>query len=164
VRLFFALWPDDTTRARLDEWAGAMHAACGGRRTRMENLHQTLAFLGDVGDVRPAEAAMDRVPPRKFMLKIDQPGYWKKNKIAWAGTAAVPEALATLVFELRTSLSKEGVAFDEKPFAVHITLARSARPPRAMPRLAPIDWPVHGYALVASAGGRYEIRKALDTH
>jgi RNA 2',3'-cyclic 3'-phosphodiesterase len=162
VRLFFALWPDAGTRARLDDWARAMHAACGGRRTGADKLHQTLAFLGDVSDVAPVEAAMERVPPRRFTLRVDQPGYWKKNRIAWAGCSAVPAELADLVAELRGSLEDAGVAFDEKPFAVHITLARDARPPASMPVLEPIDWPVDGFALVGSAGGRYDLRKTLS--
>jgi RNA 2',3'-cyclic 3'-phosphodiesterase len=139
-----------------------MHAACGGRRTAADKLHQTLAFLGDVGDPKPVEAAIERVPPRRFTLRIDAPGYWKKNKIAWAGTSSVPPELAALVGDLRAALTAARIAYDDKPFAVHITLARDARPPRAMPTLEPIEWPVEGFALVASVGGRYEIRKVSE--
>jgi RNA 2',3'-cyclic 3'-phosphodiesterase len=164
VRLFFALWPDPATRARLDQWAAAMHAACGGRRTQAEKLHQTLVFLGDVDDVKSVEAAVQRVPPRRFTLRIDAPGYWKKNRIAWAGTSSVPPGLASLVEDLRARLASAGIGFDDKPFAVHITLAREAHPPRTLPRLEPIEWPVSGFALVSSAGGRYEIHKESATH
>lgn len=167
MRLFFALWPGATTRARLERWAQALHEQCGGRRTRAEDLHLTLAFLGNVDDVLvPAvEAAMDRVQPRRFLLSLDQPGYWKKNSIAWAGASAVPAELETLAAELRAGLGAAGVAFDPQPFAVHVTLLRDARAPAQMPALDAIDWPVDGYALVCSVPGpggpRYEtLRRA----
>jgi RNA 2',3'-cyclic 3'-phosphodiesterase len=163
VRLFFALWPNAVTRARLDRWGQALHEVCGGRRTRADNLHLTLAFLGNVADARLAEveAAMARVAPRRFLLTLDQPGHWKKNGIAWAGTSAVPAELEALAAELRASLAAASLPFDPQPFAVHVTLLRDARAPAAMPALEPIAWPVDGYALVASAGGRYDLRKVL---
>jgi 2'-5' RNA ligase len=164
MKLFFALWPDAATRARLDDWARSIHSACGGRRTRAENLHQTLAFLGNVEEARLAavEAAADRVPPRRFTLRLDQPGYWKKNRIAWAGCSAVPSELSELAAELRAALHDSRIAFDTKPFAVHVTLARDASAPAAMPVVDPIDWPVDGFALVSSTNGRYEIRRAWE--
>ncbi len=161
MRLFFALWPGTTTRARLDRWGRALHEACGGRRTPAESLHLTLAFLGDVADARLAEVetAMKRVEPRRFLLTLDRPGYWKKNNIAWAGTSTVPPELEALALELRASLAEGSIPFDPQPFAVHVTLLRDARAPAVMPALEPIAWPVDGYALVASLGGRYEIRR-----
>jgi len=53
--MFFALWPDDAVRAQLAHWSRELHAVCGGRPTRVENLHLTLAFLGGVEDARAAE-------------------------------------------------------------------------------------------------------------
>ena len=161
MRLFFALRPSAATRAALERWALAMHAACGGRRTRTENLHQTLAFLGNVddADVGSVEAAVDPVAPTSFTLRLDQPGYWKKNRIAWAGCSAVPCGLSDLSAELRAALQDAHIAFDTKPFAVHITLAREAHAPAAMPVVEAIDWPIDGFVLVASVNGRYEIRR-----
>jgi RNA 2',3'-cyclic 3'-phosphodiesterase len=162
VRLFFALWPNAVTRARLDRWGAALHERCGGRRTSADDLHLTLAFLGNVHDTRvpEVEAAMERVEPRRFVLSLDRPGYWKKNSIAWAGASAVPAELESLAAGLRASLAEASIPFDPQPFAVHITLLRDARAPVEMPALEPIEWPVDGYALVRSAPGpagpRYE--------
>jgi RNA 2',3'-cyclic 3'-phosphodiesterase len=161
VRLFFALWPNAVTRARLDRWSAALHERCGGRRTPPDNLHLTLAFPGNVADARLAEveAAMERVAPRRFLLTLDTPGYWKKNSIAWAGASAVPAELDALAAGLRASLAQSSIPFDPQPFAVHVTLLRDARAPAEMPALERIDWPVDGYALVASAAGRYDVRR-----
>jgi 2'-5' RNA ligase len=163
--LFLALWPDAAVRAGLESWSGALHDACGGRRIRAENLHLTLAFLGGVDEARvPAvEEAAGRVVPRSFSLVLDEPGYWKRNRLAWAGASAAPAALDTLVAELRAALRAAGVAFDPKPFVSHVTLLREARAPAKMPPLEAIHWPVGGFALVRSVtapeGSRYEARR-----
>ena len=159
MRLFFALWPDDGVRAALARWSRELHAACGGRPTRAENLHLTLAFLGSVEDARVAEVehAADEVAPRPATLVLDTPGYWKHNRIAWAGASSALPELESLVRELREALVRARIAFDAKPFVSHITLLRDAREPRAMPALEPIEWKWNGFALVKSDGGRYEV-------
>ena len=166
MRLFFALWPDDEVRAELERWSRELHALCGGRTTRPENLHVTLAFLGKVEEARVAEVerAASEVAPRAVSLVLDQPGYWTHNRIAWAGASVVPPALEALVSELRGALAKSQIRFDAKSFVSHVTLLRDAREPAAMPALAPIEWRLDGFALVQSVtlprGSRYEIRKS----
>jgi len=166
VRLFFALWPDDEVRARLARWSRELHALCGGRPTRPENLHVTLAFLGGVEEARVAEIerAASEVAPRAVSLVLDQPGYWKRNRIAWAGASTVPPGLDAFVEELRGALARSRIGFDAKDFVSHVTLLRDAREPKAMPALDPIPWKVDGFALVQSVtlprGSRYEIRRS----
>lgn len=163
LRLFFALWPDDPTRARLADWTRAIHRAGGGRATRPESVHLTLAFLGSTpAAALPAViAAAGRVPPRAFELRVDEPGYWRHNQIAWAGVREVPPELAALVGDLRAELVAASVAFDPKPFLAHLTLVRKAHPGFKLPRLAPIDWPVRDFVLVRSVtgpdGSAYEV-------
>jgi len=166
VRLFFALWPDDAVRAQLAHWSRELHALCGGRLTRPENLHVTLAFLGSVAEARVAEVerAASEVAPCAATLVLDQPGYWKHNRIAWAGASIVPTEIATCVAELRDALARVEIRFDAKPFVSHVTLLREAREPDAMPALAPIEWRLAGFVLVQSVtlprGSRYGIRKS----
>jgi 2'-5' RNA ligase len=166
VRLFFALWPDEEVRAQLARWSRELHVVCGGRPTRPENLHVTLAFLGSVenASVVEVERAADTVSPRACPLILDQPGYWKHNRIAWAGASVVPPELGGLVSELRGALMKSQIRFDAKSFVSHVTLLREAREPKAMPALTPIEWRLDGFALVQSVtlprGSRYEIRKS----
>lgn len=165
MRLFFALWPDDAVRAQLAHWSRELHAACGGRPTRPENLHVTLAFLGGVEEARltEVERAAGEVSPRAATLVLDRPGYWKNNRIAWAGASLVPPELEALVSELRGALASSQIRFDAKSFVSHVTLLRDAREPEALPVLAPIEWRLDGFALVQSVtlprGSRYEVRK-----
>ena len=166
MRLFFALWPDDEVRAQLERWSRELHALCGGRATPTENLHVTLAFLGSVEEARVAEVerAAGEVTLRTVSLVLDRPGYWKHNRIAWAGASMVPPGLEALVLELRGALLKSQIRFDAKSFASHVTLLRDAREPKVMPTLDPIPWKVDGFALVQSVplprGSRYEIRRS----
>ncbi len=166
--MFFALWPDDAVRAQLAHWSRELQAVCGGRPTRPENLHVTLAFLGSVEEARVAEVerAAGEVGPRAISLVLDEPGYWKHNRIAWAGASVVPPGIESMVSELRSALARSHIGFDTKGFVSHVTLLRDAREPNAMPALEPIEWRLAGFALVQSVtsprGSRYEIRKSWE--
>jgi RNA 2',3'-cyclic 3'-phosphodiesterase len=152
LRLFFALWPDHGVRAALAEASATIHRVSGGRVTRAESIHLTLAFLGDCDAARlgALKTAAARVRVRRFDLVLDERGFWNHNRIAWAGATETPEALAALVSELRTALAAAQFAFDPKPFVPHVTLVRKVRPGFAMPALGPIRWPVGGFVLVRS--------------
>lgn len=150
MRLFFALWPDDATRAALAERSRAIHRLSGGRAMRAESLHITLAFLGETEAARLQEltAAAARVPMQPFVLMLDQAGYWRHNKIAWIGATQIPPGLGSLVAQLRGALTDTAFRFDPKPFVPHITLVRNARPGFRLPAIAAIEWPVREFALV----------------
>lgn len=163
MRLFFALWPDESVRAALADRAAALHAVCGGRPTRSGNLHLTLAFLGNVDDRRVAEVghAAGEVAPRAAILLLDRIGFWKR--LAWAGASAVPGPIEELVLDLRDALTRSRIDFDPKAFVPHVTLLRDARQPQEIPTFAPILWNVDGFALVRSPAGRGAAYEVLDS-
>lgn len=155
LRLFFALWPDAATRAALASWSRTIQPLSGGRATRAETLHLTLAFLGatDAARLPALEAAAARIRTRPFVLALDEAGLWSANRIVWAGASSIGPALGELVADLRAALTEAAVHFDPKPFVPHITLIRKARPGFALPRFEPIRWPVHEFVLVRSTLG-----------
>jgi 2'-5' RNA ligase len=158
VRLFFACWPPGETAQALSRWASEVRNAAGGKLTAVENVHLTLAFLGEA-DPDVAIAAARQVRGRRHALPIDAARYVKRNQMLWVGPAEVPPALLALAADLRAALTRGGFALEERPFAAHVTLVRKARRPPAIPALPAVSWPVDEFLLVASknssAGSTY---------
>lgn len=158
LRLFYALWPDDATRDALQ----ALQMQVYGRRTLAGNLHATLTFLGN----QPAthlpmlEELLACLPRNAITLPIDRVGYFRKKRIAWAGSHAVPDTLIRLQESLAQELMRQEISFDRRnDFTPHITLARDAEPPSDRP-FEPFPWEVRQIALVHSLqeGGRLDYR------
>ncbi|HKO87654.1 MAG TPA: RNA 2',3'-cyclic phosphodiesterase [Burkholderiales bacterium] len=156
VRLFFALWPDEETRRQLAHWRDVLRRQTGGRAMDTDDLHLTLAFIGDVApDLQPSIiAATESVQARSFLLTIDRAEYWKHNRIVWAGCHTRPAALDEMVRELRNTLSKAGIRFDHKSFVPHITLLRDAPHDFELADLTPIEWQIDRFVLLRSSSGQ----------
>ncbi|MFA9461934.1 RNA 2',3'-cyclic phosphodiesterase [Thiohalorhabdus methylotrophus] len=169
-RLFFALWPPPGLQRALAERA---REALDGRRARRvpaENLHVTLAFLGEV-DARTrecAEEAAGSLELPSFTLAIDRLGLWARRGLLWAGPSRAPEALPALAAELGRSLEPCGLERDRRPFRAHLTLARKAagQPPRQA--MDPLEWRVDRFVLVASqlgpGGSAYTLLREWPLH
>ena len=148
LRLFYALWPDEEIRNRL----AALQSHVNGRKVVPENLHMTLAFLGQQSrELLPTlHQAIDELPFDSMTLEIDRFGYFNKPQVAWAGLSSAPQALLDLQLGLMEKLMQLQVPL--KPgagFRPHITLARDATAPavRDTPRIV---WHVRRIALIAS--------------
>lgn len=163
LRLFFASWPPETSAAKLERWAREASRDAGGRVTRADTIHLTLAFLGDVpADRVPAASdAARRVRAPAHVLPIEEARYWPHNRIVWVGPREMPAPLADLAAQLRRELQGEGFRLEARAFAAHVTLIRKAREPGALPPLPRIDWPVSEFVLVSSTlareGSRYDV-------
>ncbi len=162
ARLFFALWPDRAEARALHEAGRALQGASGGRLSRRETLHLTLAFLGDTPLARLPEleslAGAVRLPP--FTFTLARYGWWKHNRIAWAMPEEPSVPLAVLAAALGEGLRERSVPFDAKPFVPHVTLVRRAeRAPGAL-ALPAVRWAAREFVLVRSrldgAGAAYE--------
>ena len=148
LRLFYALWPDDMTRAALMD----LQAPLSGRKTRYENLHLTLAFLGQQSiDLLPLfKSILEKLPQHAIALTVDRIGYFTRKKIAWAGMHAIPTALTALHKQLVADLVQNNVPFSPpSEFHPHITLARDADMPEELP-FHPFVWQCQHAVLVAS--------------
>lgn len=157
-RLFFALWPAPDVAEALHRQAVALARACGGRALARDNLHLTLAFLGDQPDSAVETLAgcgtAAAAPGMPFRFVLDALGYWKRNQLLWAGCTAVPEALTTLAATLQTGLVDAGFTLERRAFAPHVTLVRHAgNAPEGT--LAAAEWEVSALCLVASVRSRY---------
>jgi 2'-5' RNA ligase len=142
-------------RERLAAYARAAQARCGGRMMRPQNLHLTLAFLGDTDASRleALSAVAARVVPQRFALEVDRVEHWRHNRIVWAGASGMPGELARMTDELRAALDAAGFRYDRKPFVPHVTLLRDAHA-AALPPFEPLRWPAEGFVLARSEPGR----------
>ncbi|MCW5576442.1 MAG: RNA 2',3'-cyclic phosphodiesterase [Burkholderiales bacterium] len=156
LRLFFALQPDDAVRGALAGTAAALQRDCGGRPPDAENLHLTLAFLGDVPQSRlpalfPLAAAAAETEP--FAMALDRIGWWPRQRLVWAGARTVPLPLRSMSGILAGGLRAAGFRTEKRRFLPHVTLLRDARraPPRVACSLPP--WRVSGIVLLCSERG-----------
>jgi RNA 2',3'-cyclic 3'-phosphodiesterase len=164
LRLFFALWPDDSTRAALAACARTVVAQTGGREVAAESLHLTLAFLGERPRAIVPElcASASRIPVEPMRLLFDDVGCWRKTGIAWLATRAPCPALSALHESLLSALVPSGIVIDERRFVPHVTLARRIASRVALLLPQPVVWEATSFALVASelgggAAARYRL-------
>lgn len=112
----------------------------------------TLVFIGAVSPEQLDRliAIAERIRSEPFEMSIDRLGYWPHNRIAWAGSSAVPSRQRRLYDSLTDSLLAAGFQLDKRPFVPHITLVRKARCNELPTLEQPIRWPVTEFALVES--------------
>ena len=94
-----------------------------GNYTETDNLHLTLAFIGEYGDPDRVLAAMETVDFAPLTLRLRGLGAF--GDLWWVGLEDDP-ALDALAARLRRALAEAGIPFDRKKFAPHITLIRRA--------------------------------------
>jgi 2'-5' RNA ligase len=150
IRLFFALWPDEALRRRLQEAAMTFPVAAGGRRVSDANLHLTLHFIGNVyfEQMNCLRAAARNVNASGFDLTLDVQGFFKKPQVAWLGCARPPVALGDLHRQLGRCLQTCEYQPEARPYHPHVTVARKSGSVAADACFAPIEWPVTGFALI----------------
>ena len=159
MRLFFALWPPRETAQALAGWAAEVQKVSGGKVIATQNVHLTLAFLGEA-EPDAAIRAAHRVKERAHQLPIETAKYVRRNEMVWVAPVTTPPALAELVASLHGSLKVSSFRLEERPFAAHVTLIRNARQPQSLPPLPRVRWPVDEFVLVRSRtspkGSTYE--------
>jgi len=159
ARVFFALWPSAELVDQLGQIARDAATRFGGRATRPESIHLTLAFLGNVPEARLPEllAVAAGVCGEAFTLKIDRLDFWSHNHLLWAGCSSPPSQLAELVTGLHEALSaagfKLGRAWGE--FSPHVSLVRRVPVGAVSSADCPLPigelrWPCSRFVLVRS--------------
>ena len=129
MRLFIAIQLSDEMKKSL---VACMHdlkkQGVEGNYVPAQNLHMTLAFIGEYDDPSKVKEVIRRVPLPAFRLTLSEKGNF--GNILWAGVKG-NQKLKTYVKDLRAALSAEGIPFDTEKFVPHITLIRkvSAKKP-----------------------------------
>ncbi len=133
MRLFIAIqFEENILDALTDFQADLKSQGVSGNYTKRENLHITLAFIGDYGNPDEVLDAMEQVDFRPIEISLDGMGSF--GELFWAGLADNPQLIG-YVKRLRRALSEQGIPFDKKRFSPHITLIRkySCRGGREIP-------------------------------
>ena len=124
MRLFIAIQlSDEMRRAVRGVQEEMLRREVRGNYTPVENLHLTLAFIGEYPDPEGVLQAMEGVPLAPFELKLSGVGAF--GDLWWMGLER-SEALEGYVRRLRHALAEAGIPFDRKRFRPHITLVRRA--------------------------------------
>lgn len=107
-------------------------AGSSGVFTPGENVHLTLAFLGECTGERLSgiRSAMEAAAGHSFILRLSEAGVFKRpgGDILWLGTEECPE-LTSLAARLNEELRARGFALEERKFAPHLTVARQVKIP-----------------------------------
>ena len=80
ARTFFALWPDPQAQQALLRHGRDIHRLTGGTLARLESIHLTLVFLGEIDAprVEVARAAAAKAEFKPFTLSIETAGCWNR--------------------------------------------------------------------------------------
>jgi len=124
MRSFVAIeLPDEVTTA-LSQLSLSLPV---GRPNPQENLHLTLAFLGDQSDrlLEELHYELAGIPVQGFELGFDGLGCFNAGapKILYARIAA-SKALADLHQQVRRAAHRAGIMLDRQRYIPHVTLAR----------------------------------------
>ena len=135
-RLFVALPLDEAARAAISGLADRVRAdvpdADTLRWVRFESLHLTLRFLGSTHEsqVPVLTSVIDTIAAEAapFDVTVARAGAFPtvvRPRVLWLGVRDGGEAIAALAQALTGPLAEAGWAPEERPFRVHLTLARA---------------------------------------
>ncbi len=152
MRLFLAI---NLTDGMKDALAAAQDAMVDrgmrGNYTREENMHLTLAFIGEYPDADPVLEALTTVSFTPFEIALEGLGCF--GDLWWAGLSE-SAPLTALVRRVRRALAENDIPFDRKRFSPHITLLRKASGKMPGIRIRPASMTVTAVSLMRSERGK----------
>ena len=163
MRLFYAAWPDEATRAALVEVRDKVECP-GARPVPAEDLHMTLVFVGEVAPRSLSalrEASNELVCPSCEVL-LDHFWALKFGRLILGAGGKAPRALQDmhqrLIGLVRPYAAKPIRSVRE--FRPHVTLWRRAREIKRLPPAPELEFHITGFSLarstLASSGSKYE--------
>jgi 2'-5' RNA ligase len=99
-----------------------------GNYTPAQNLHMTLAFIGEYDDAAKVREVIESVPLPQFRMSLSEKGNF--GNLLWAGLKG-NQKMKIYVKDLRAALKAADIPFDKDEFIPHITLIRKASAKKA---------------------------------
>ena len=152
MRLFAALPLDEAGIRELDRYRrGLERLGVRGNFTRPENLHITLAFLGEQPEWESAAEALDAVEAVPGLLRLDRLDSFGKGGIL--GLCPTEDApIRSLAADVEKALRSAGFDLEKRRFRAHVTLCRELRAPKdcVLPPPPAVEVPVAEMVLFLS--------------
>ncbi len=150
-RYFIALRPSARARRSLGALAASLARRFGGRPLAAEDIHLTLAFIGEAPESIEAPLCESIAPlASPGALAFDRLDHFGP-RLLWIGPQSQAPWLETMARTLRAELDRLGVAYDRKRFNAHATLVRGAR------TIDPAGLEAAREALAPIAAGRMQV-------
>ena len=163
-RIFFCLWPDDSTRKKIVEaFEQSPINKNQGHIVPPDNLHLTLHFIGHVNreKLNCLHRAAQTLKADRFNLELDHFGYFKKPKVLWMGLKKTTIELVSLHKTLADLFVECDYQSEQRPYSPHISLMRKLPDPEIIHAIKPISFSVNEFCLVESisidGGVHYEV-------
>lgn len=152
MRLFIAVnLSDDMKDALLCAQNELYDRGVRGNFTPEENMHLTLAFIGEYPNAAPVLDALAGVSFTPFELALEGMGCF--GDLWWAGLKD-SAALESTARRVRRALAEHAIPFDRKRFSPHITLIRKAAGKLPGIRIRPAGMRVRSISLMRSERGK----------
>ena len=122
MRLFVAVELSDEMKKAI---TASMHdlkkAGVRGSFVPMQNLHLTLAFIGETKESGKVKDALKQVSFRPFKLALSDMGTF--GDLLWVGMKG-NQGISGAAKSVREALDSAGIEYDRKKFSPHITIIR----------------------------------------
>lgn len=125
MRLFVAVLLDEEIKTALAEAEEALSSMGSGKFSKKDNLHLTLAFIGETDRREDIEKVLSGISFPGSEFSVGGTGRFEKG-ILFA-RAKDSGMLSSLAEKVRKALASAGIPAEEMPFVPHITLARKFR-------------------------------------
>ena len=127
----------------MDAQDGLKEYGVRGNYTQPENLHLTLAFIGETERVEEIKAAVDAVKFEPFVIRTGKMGCFNgRSRVVWLGIEGEDKVMA-IAQQLRRNLDQRGIDYAKGKFSPHITLVRQ-------PSEMPLDIDVESESMTVS--------------
>lgn len=144
MRIFIAIRFTEVFKSSiLDAQDGLKEYGVRGNYTQPENLHLTLAFIGETERVEEIKAAVDAVKFEPFVIRTGKMGCFNgRSRVVWLGIEGEDKVKA-IAQQLRRNLDQRGIDYAKGKFSPHITLVRQ-------PSEIPLDIDVESESMTVS--------------
>ena len=122
-------------------------AGVKGNYAPKQNLHLTLAFIGETDDVSAVKAALKNVAFKPFRIALSETGNF--GDILYVGVKG-NQGLSGAAKSVRSAFTSAGIPFDTKKFTPHVTIIRKAAGPYQTVKVPAGDMMVKTISLMKS--------------